>query len=185
MKYIRQIHINLRRFRPNPNGETTTDFERIDPIVALPNVESVNIHYSRIGYGQPQTLNSQNTVGSLCHRIIEGYVERGTLRSLIVKKIEDLPFTLIATRTMLHTLSLDRCNLPCLEQAMPSVKNLTLRKMDLPVSTLSFFPNIEELHLMRLDIEKCVDTSRFPTPSFKIKNPCFGTLLRVWGYRVD
>ncbi|KAF9041376.1 hypothetical protein BJ165DRAFT_1488625 [Panaeolus papilionaceus] len=75
----------------------------------------------------------------------------------------------MATRTMLHTLSLDRCDLASLSQAMPSVKHLTLRKIGIPVSTLSLFPNIDELHIIRLDIEKCVDTSRFPNPSFKIR----------------
>ncbi|KAF9041377.1 hypothetical protein BJ165DRAFT_1530107 [Panaeolus papilionaceus] len=168
MEYIRHINFNLKDFRPTPDNETTTDFERIDLIVSLPNVESVNINYSRVTYLQPETLNPQNPVGSLCHRIIEGHVLRGTLRSLIAKKLGDIPFTLMATRTMLHTLSLDRCDLTALSQAMPSVKHLTLRKIYLLDSTFSYFPNLEELHLMHPDICQCDDPSRFSAPSFKI-----------------
>ncbi|PPR02236.1 hypothetical protein CVT24_011464 [Panaeolus cyanescens] len=51
---------------------------------------------------------------------------------------------------------------------MPTVKFLALRRVDFCASFLSFFPGLQEMHLMRLDITECNDANLFPPPSFEL-----------------
>lgn len=139
------------------------DLERAtDLLLGLPAVNSIAV----CGYSQYGNINNASTdsVSSFCNLLIDTYAKRGTLRTLTVKKVVDLPFTTLFSSNSMTVLSLDRCHLPPFTEPITTIKSLTLRKIPFDVSILSYFPNLEELRIIRADIK---EPSKSANPALK------------------
>lgn len=163
--FIREIVIDLESYTWPPF--TDSHLERCTQVLTdLPRVNAISISYSSY---RIQTLTPQHDIGSLCSRLAEVYTKQGMLHTLTVKKLDGLPFSDLLSCGSLTYLSLDRCEVPVLKERVPSVRRLTLRKMNTtPVSILSYFPNLEELNMIRSELQSS-QAPRLPLPPFGIQ----------------
>ncbi|PPR03739.1 hypothetical protein CVT24_007387 [Panaeolus cyanescens] len=174
-KYVQQLSFQLDGMMWS-GLPSEAEFERYAPsFLSLPSVQSIAISYSQGSSNVGQItapipkLSTSDRVGSLFTRLIEACAARKTLHTLNCKKMAQLPYRQLFSSGTLTTLSLDRCGVLPLTEPVRGLKSLTLRKMPLPVSTLSFFPDLEYLCVLRANITKCDRPANLPPPSFGLK----------------
>ncbi|PPQ64471.1 hypothetical protein CVT24_008481 [Panaeolus cyanescens] len=112
--------------------------------LSIPHLESHDILYSS---SDRECLTSEMGIGLLCHQLIANYLSKDILRVLVAKQFAGLTIS-PSLSSSLHTLDLKRCDLN-LTEAIHSVKYLTIRKMEVSFTFLSYFPNLEKLRIIR------------------------------------
>ncbi|PPR03660.1 hypothetical protein CVT24_007774 [Panaeolus cyanescens] len=167
-RYVQQLSLQLKNYTWPSIPEAELD-RNTNSLLSLPSVKSIAISYSQAA-GLVPKLSSSDQIGAMCIRLIDTYAAKKTLHTLIAKKMAELPFQQLFASGSLTTLSLDRCCMPPLTGPIIGIKSLTLRKMPLPVSTLSFFPDLEDLCIIRANITNCDNPANFSPPSFRLKS---------------
>ncbi|KAF9041442.1 hypothetical protein BJ165DRAFT_1595854 [Panaeolus papilionaceus] len=171
---VQQISISLDAFTWPESSEADLQ-KRTDALLSLSDV--------RRREGQ-ERISAADEVGLFCTRLIKSHATKGTLDTLVVKKMSDIPYTMLFACPSLTTLSLDRCHpFPDLTEPIHTIRSLTWRKMDLLVSTLSYFPNLEVLRIIRADIKECsaLAIAHMPAPSFQIRTLALEQCARYLG----
>ncbi|PPR03661.1 hypothetical protein CVT24_007775 [Panaeolus cyanescens] len=167
-QYVQQLSFQLEQLTWSALP-SETEFERYAvSLLSLPAVKSISISYSDLE-GAIRKLTTSDRVGALFTRLIEACAARKTLHTLSCKKMAHLPYRQLFASGTLTTLSLDRCGVLPLTEPIRGLKSLTLRKMPLRVSTLSFFPDLDYLCIIRASITKCDRAANLPPPSFGLK----------------
>lgn len=150
--YIRQLLLDLRYYHgAMVRDPVLTRFR--DIVFHLPAVEAIILYYSS---PRIQRLARDTDVGRFCERLVDEHASRSSLRFLCTKKVARLYLTSAINCSALHTLRIDRGDLPMTALTVPleSVRILTLRKMNIDPSIILYFPNLEELQLTRIGFLK-------------------------------
>lgn len=180
---VQQISISLDAFTWPESSEADLQ-KRTDALLSLSDVRYIAVCYSNRRREGQERISAADEVGLFCTRLIKSHATKGTLDTLVVKKMSDIPYTMLFACPSLTTLSLDRCHpFPDLTEPIHTIRSLTWRKMDLPVSTLSYFPNLEVLRIIRADIKECsaLAIAHMPAPSFQIRTLALEQCARYLG----
>ncbi|KAF9041331.1 hypothetical protein BJ165DRAFT_1530069 [Panaeolus papilionaceus] len=150
--FIRGINIDLDVSQLDDNDQLdSTALEQYKQFLfGLPNLHALTVFYPNCEEMEEEPENPYSTnLRQFCDNIMDELARRGTLCYLNTTNVEQLPLTISAC-SALRSLRVENGGLvlPTVLQRSDSLTKLSLIEMDVPISVLSSFPNLEELYLL-------------------------------------
>ncbi|KAF9041332.1 hypothetical protein BJ165DRAFT_1488533 [Panaeolus papilionaceus] len=151
--FIRGILINLDVSQLHDDQVDSTALQRHEQfLLELPRLHAVTVLYPYLDNleEEPESPDcSKWQLAQFCRNVMGKIALNGTLCILNTTNIKQLPLSIFAC-SALQSLSIEDGRLvsPTALQRSDSLTKLSLIEMNVPISVLSYFPNLEELYLL-------------------------------------
>ncbi|KAF9041333.1 hypothetical protein BJ165DRAFT_1488534 [Panaeolus papilionaceus] len=148
--FIQGVIINLEfiLFDDHDRLDSETGQRYNSFLVELPKLHAITVMYPYIEESMEEEPEFQgfSNLFAICGNLMESLALRGALSFLKVVNVEKLPPSIFAC-PLLQSLSI-RSGQAIALQCSDSLKSLLLSHMEVPISVLTYFPNLEELSLL-------------------------------------